>query len=281
MTGQSRETSQEEGCRPLASNEPVSDPRDAHAGESASGRADGAGEDPAAGGVPAATADALAALDAAVRKQPLNREIMRKALAYCLEERALHDVEQEIQTYPEYPHCTQNPYRLIMTLVFAGGLETIERDEKGAVVTEADKEGLTEDEVDDLVAQTSFRATETGRAYVAETAPEGRIEALYDEERALEELFGEVLSFIGEETRSYPEIEARFKGRADLERIIEGQRESMQPSVLVDKLERAGAIVFDGGWRLTEAGRGRLAQEEESASAAKAAEKKEDRQHGA
>ena len=69
------------------------------------------------------------------------------------------------------------------------------------------------------------------------------------------ETYIELLEFVDVDARSYPEIEALLSGRPVLEIIIDGNRETMQPSVFVDKLERAGALVWKDGWTLTEEGR--------------------------
>ena len=44
-------------------------------------------------------------------------------------------------------------------------------------------------------------------------------------------------------------------GSSALQTVIDGRVETMQPSVFVDKLERAGALVWKEGWTLTEEGR--------------------------
>ena len=92
-----------------------------------------------------AVEDRLAAIEDTVCRHPLNREVLYRMLAYCAEERALDDLEREAASWPEFETATQNQYRLAEHLVRAGGLDRIERDERGAIVMEQDKEGLDED----------------------------------------------------------------------------------------------------------------------------------------
>lgn len=108
----------------------------------------------------------LAAIEDTVCRHPLNREVLYRMLAYCAEERALDDLEREAASWPEFETATQNQYRLAEHLVRAGGLDRIERDERGAIVMEQDKEGLDEDAVDDLVRSVAFRTTEAGVRFV-------------------------------------------------------------------------------------------------------------------
>lgn len=108
----------------------------------------------------------LAALNRTVMRHPLNREILYKTLAFCETERPLREAEDFIAALPQFNLATQNQYYLLTSLVKAHGLELVERDEAGEPVTAVQKEGLTEDEVDDLVAAISFKTTEAGAYFV-------------------------------------------------------------------------------------------------------------------
>lgn len=203
-------------------------------------------------------AEKLAALSAAVSRHPLNREILFKTLAFCTAEQSLQSIESTIESFPEYEQCSQNPYQLALTLVKAGGLETIERDADGAVITDEYKEGLLEDEIDDLVQSLNFKTTETGMAYVERNQPRARLAELLDFDPKRSETYIELLSFIDAEPRTYGEIYEFLAGKPALETIVAGVRETMQPSVFVDKLERAGALVWNEGWNLSRDGKSYL-----------------------
>lgn len=62
------------------------------------------------------------------------------------------------------PGATRDQFALVSELVDHGGLALFELDAAGNVVTEADTEGLTENEIDDLVASFAYETTEVGRA---------------------------------------------------------------------------------------------------------------------
>lgn len=198
------------------------------------------------------------ALGAAVTRHPLNKECLYKALVFCQEEKLLRTVEEEIATYPEFASATQNQYHMVSTLVRFYGLELIERDEEGNQVFPEQKEGLTEDEVDDLVATLNYRTTDVGNEFVRLFAPHSRLIDLLDLAPERSQTYEELLAFIAEQPRSYDEVKNLLAGKPALETVIAGRRETMQPSVFVDKLERAGALVWDKGWNLTEEGEGFL-----------------------
>lgn len=151
--------------------------------------------------------------------------------------------------------ATQNQYYMLTSLVRAHGLEMIERDEDGNVVAPEQKEGLTEDEIDDLVAAFSFKTTEVGSYFVEYNRPSARLVDLMHLAPERSDTYIELLEFVDGDARTYPQIEALLSGRPVLETVIDGHRETMQPSVFVDKLERAGALVWKDGWTLTEEGR--------------------------
>ena len=143
-----------------------------------------------------AVEDRLAAIEDAVCRHPLNREVLYRMLAYCAEERALDDLEREAAPWPESETATQNQYRLAEHLVRAGGLDRIERDERGAIVMEQDKEGLDEDAVDDLVRSVAFRTTEAGVRFVEQHRPRARLVELLQLAPERADVYIELLEFV-------------------------------------------------------------------------------------
>lgn len=201
-----------------------------------------------------AVEDRLAAIEDTVCRHPLNREVLYRMLAYCAEERALDDLEREAASWPEFETATQNQYRLAEHLVRAGGLDRIERDERGAIVMEQDKEGLDEDAVDDLVRSVAFRTTEAGVRSVEQHRPRARLVELLQLAPERADVYIELLEFVRARPRAYNDIVELLRGRPVLETVVDGERRRMQPSVFVDKLERSGALVWKEGWCLTEEG---------------------------
>lgn len=197
----------------------------------------------------------LNVLGTTVMRHPLNREILYKTLAFCSTERPLREAEEYIASLPQFPLATQNQYAMLMSLVKAHGLELIERDEEGERVYPDQKVGLTEDEIDDLVASISFKNTSVGASFVSHNEPRARLTDLFDLTPERADAYVELLEFIAAEPRSYAQIDSLLRGRPVLQTVIDGRSETMQPSVFVDKLGRAGALVWKDGWVLTEEGR--------------------------
>ena len=117
----------------------------------------------------------LAELNRTVMRHPLNREILYKTLAFCAEERPLREAEDFIAALPQFERATQNQFYMLMSLVRSYGLDMIERDEDGNRVLPEQKEGLSEDEVDDLVAEISFKSTDVGDWFVDYNKPSARL----------------------------------------------------------------------------------------------------------
>ena len=196
----------------------------------------------------------VALLEHAIRQQPGHREIYLRILEYCRTPQVLADIENEIATWPEFKLATLDQYFMICTLEKYQGLLRQEMTEDGVLVTSEMKEGLTEDEVDDLVAYNRFLTTDLGRDVAERHAPAKRIRELLDLVAGRKQTYLDVLEFC-KERRSYQEIESLLKGRDVLWLGRESLQQPLQPSVFVDKLERAGAIVWDGGWNITRSGR--------------------------
>lgn len=199
----------------------------------------------------------LTILERAVVRQPLHREILYKTLAFCRDRRSLREVEEQIALFPEFRHAVQDQYHLACVLEKAGGLRRVELDGEGAEVTSERKEGLSEDEVDDLVHSTCFETTDLGDALVSRHEPRARLEELLDLVPARRATYVEVLEFCAT-PRGYDEVKALLEGRDVLLVGADDTGRPIQPSVFLDKLERAGAVVWEDGWRLTEGGRGYL-----------------------
>lgn len=199
--------------------------------------------------------EAMEVLHKTVTRHPLNRNVLYNVLDCCRQERTVQELDAEASNWPQTAQSTQNPYRLACFLEKAGGLRRIERDANGEEVTEERKEGLSADEADDLVSTVGFATTDLGRAYVERYSLAGKTAALLEAEPRNAEAFRRLLSFIGKEPRTYTQIQRVFKEEPCLEAALGDGTQRVQPSVFVDKLADAGAIVWDAdGWVLTEQG---------------------------
>ncbi|MBE6466764.1 hypothetical protein [Denitrobacterium detoxificans] len=190
-----------------------------------------------------------------IHGNPAHREIMYKTLRYCSQRRDFADVEDMITTSDEFRSAQQSPFRIITYLVDAKGLEQYAVDAEGEDVTSERCEGLTEDEVDELIASYQFVATDAGNAVAQEAAPSNRLSKLATTMPDRKKAFMDVLGFC-QESRSIQEIVNLFDA-ADLAGIKSLNTASSVPvkaSSIVEKLERAGGLVWNDGWRTTREG---------------------------
>ena len=203
-------------------------------------------------------------LGTAVVRHPLNRDVLYETLCFCRTERQLAEAERFIAELPQFRSATQNPFHMLTVLKQAGGLQSVERDEGGNVITPESLDGLSEDEIDDLIFSVGYQTTDVGVAFVEAYSPRSRLVQALSLAPERTQDYCELLEFVGEAPRTYQEITNLLAGRPTLETVIDGRRETMQPSVFVDKLERAGALVWRDGWRLSEAGADFLEEMKES-----------------
>lgn len=187
---------------------------------------------------------------------PRFREIYYAILDFCQEQRTLGAVEAMVGELAEFEHCGQNQYRLIINLEDAGALDRLELDEEGNRVTEEMKEGLTEDEVDDLVLDYAFIDTEAGRDVSAQMQPEKRMDDLMNLFPKRAKTYCQVLDFC-KQPRTFQEIDSLLRGAEVLKTGSANTITNvpLQPSVFIDQLERSGGLVWKGSWNVTEGGR--------------------------
>lgn len=204
----------------------------------------------------------VADLSRFIQFEPLVREIDYKILVFCKERRELSEIERYVATLPQFKSATRDQYSLITELVNHYGLEFFELDAQGNSVTEADKEGLDEDGIDDLVESYAYQTTEVGLAIVKEFSPRARLEGLFEISPHRREAYELVMRFLAER-HSFADIDTMLRLRGDVQLGFSPSGEPVQMSVLVDKLERAGMIEFDGGWILSDEGRAMLAEWDE------------------
>jgi hypothetical protein len=188
-----------------------------------------------------------------ISHEPLIREIDYKILEYCTTRKGLFDIEEQIATYPEFKSAPRDQYSLLMELVHHHGLEFFELDMSNNVISEEDKQGLSENEIDDLIVGFAFQTTTAGKAVVRDFNPTQRLQKLIEAKPNRQLGYVTILDFLREK-HSFADVDLLLRERDILghEFGIDGQ--VVQSSVYIDKLERAGAVFFDGGWQATEAG---------------------------
>lgn len=197
----------------------------------------------------------VAKVTEAVTRNPLQRELFYKVLSFCQESKPLREIEQMVMALPDFERTSTNAYHFIAVMENAGGLERFELDDEGDVVDDARKAGLTEDEIDDLVAEYAFMTTPAGQAVVEQHTPRARIIELLGLVPERRDTYIELMEFLAEEPRTYNEVTQLLDGRDVLWHLdSKGNPELMQPSVFLDKLHDAAAIEWHQGWQLSEEG---------------------------
>ena len=198
----------------------------------------------------------VAKVTEAVTRNPLQRELFYKVLSFCQESKPLREIEQMVMALPGFERTSANAYHFIAVMENAGGLERFELDDEGDVVDDARKAGLTEDEIDDLVAEYAFMTTPAGQAVVEQHTPRARIIELLGLVPERRDTYIELMEFLAEEPHTYNEVTQLLDGRDVLWHLdSKGNPERMQPSVFLDKLHDAAAIEWHQGWQLSEEGR--------------------------
>ena len=144
----------------------------------------------------------LAELQYAIARQPLLREILYKILQFCRVEANLETLEKEVASFPEYATCRYSAVALANILVKHYGLKLVEHSSDGSVVQEADKKGLSEDEVDDLVAFVSYVTTPEGEVLVEQHEPAFRLAQLLEVDSSYDAFYRELLEYRAATTTS-------------------------------------------------------------------------------
>ncbi len=200
-------------------------------------------------------ADRVNAVVMCIGSQNALREALYKTLVFCQQPHAFAEVEDFIAACDEfvYSHIMQTPYTMIQMLINAGGLAQTPLDGEGNAVADDRLTNLSEDEVDDLVATYRIEITKAGAETVRLLAPERRIEAQLSLRPHRRDTYFAVLDFCMQ-PRKFPEIEEFFMTTEGLSQDIVADHHKLSPDFYVDKLDKAGALVWRGAWVTTDAG---------------------------
>lgn len=228
-------------------------PRDAATDALAPKPADPASAPEADASAEATFEEAVAALAETVNRAPLHREIFLKLLTFCTTQRTLAEAEEAARACSEFPSVAQSPYRLIRTLVHAGGLYWLELDETGRPLTPQAKAGLTPDEIEDATFAYAVVTTPVGEQVAEDLAPEKRLQHLFDLVPQRLTTYLDLMDFCREQ-RTFKEIEALLRTRPAAAFASTTSNQPLQPSFFVDALERSGGLAWNDGWKITERG---------------------------
>lgn len=208
--------------------------------------------------------DLVMAISDVVCAHPRHRELYYQCLDYCQEERTLDEAEDYIESLPEYKGALQTSTALTNVLMKCGGLLYREYDAAGRLVDdtyieELTSQELTDDDIYELIDRRTLTTTEAGMAVVTLMNPQKRISRVVSLVPEREPLFRRVLDFCTE-PRSLEAINGLIGDDPLLDPSERTAHIRLRPSYFIDKLHEAGALVWEGGWKITDAGQAWLAQ---------------------
>ncbi len=188
------------------------------------------------------------ALDATlslIEENRANKSMLLDILRYCDGVAPLlRDMEAELDAEARESGATQPVPVLVDWLVRAGALEAQEIDESGAAIDEACCEGLTDDEIDDLIFDTAYRATEAGMKAIQHFDPDRATREVIEEDLQLSCAYQGLIEFLSTR-RSLGEISRYLDDAWNIGLHKDG---GIAASTLVDRLKNAGRIKWDDGW---------------------------------
>jgi len=182
-----------------------------------------------------------------------NRNVLYRILDYCREQRDADDVERFIAGLPEMRHAFQEPYVYMDLLVDAHGLEAIPLDAAGNPI-----EQLVSQEHPDIadaaeIAQYRITTTPAGVRALQLVSPEARLHAKLGEHPERYSTYLAVLDFC-KQPRSLAEVQRLFEQDASLNRETTVDAQPLSCDFYLSELERAGGLVWNGGWTATQEG---------------------------
>lgn len=184
--------------------------------------------------------------------------MLRKILKACRNrEMSLAELEAFAAEQPEFAAAKQPAYFLAEWLVGSGAMVRTSYDTEGSAIPAESLEGLSVEELDELVEDVSYRTASAGIDALDADGVRSRLESLLEENAAYLGDGGVLLEFLSA-PRTFMELDGFLRRTAQGHgELCDGR---FRPNVLVDRLEAAGGIVWNGGWTLTDEGRELLGQ---------------------
>lgn len=182
------------------------------------------------------------------------QDALYRLIAFCEQERTYDEVADEIVAYPEMRGSAFLPSTILGWLVSVEAVQVVRDGSPEDEGSEADgfPTGAGGDQLDSKQPETergeeTFVSTETGLAALRRYRSVDRFASLNDQDGRYRPVFVELLQFC-KSTQSKQAIEAKLKDNP----LTYNPR--VFPGFFLDRLERSGALRWDGGWKTTEAG---------------------------
>lgn len=200
-----------------------------------------------------------ATLDCLGRKNN-QKEILFDLLVFCKEEREEQDVESFLEQHKQFADGYHSAQKYLLFMQRTGGIEEREYDCDGVLITDAMRDelrelGAPEEEIEDLAVEWRFITTDAGNEAIERFDPASRTREMLAEQReSRHPTFRRLLQFCEDEPRSLDEITTFLASDPGLEKDPRTGVMGMQPSAYIGKLDQAGALTWEGGWKTTPGG---------------------------
>lgn len=180
-------------------------------------------------------------------------ELYYGILGYCTEVRSFEDAAAFADANLNRGKTLSGATLCIENLVKAGGLSRSVIVGADEVSYEAFIAMLEEEDVVKEDGRVMLQTTDAGRDVLKTHSPAKRLRQLLDEHAQYEGVFTAIMRYC-ESPRTLQDITVEIQRMGYSTQPAKGA-EVLYPSFVIDNLQRAGIIVWDSGWQLTEGGR--------------------------
>lgn len=199
-----------------------------------------------------------ATLDCLGRKNN-QKEILADLLNFCEQERTEQETEDFLTAHKQFADGYHSASKYLLFMQRTGAIQELEYDCDGALITDTMRDelrelGAPEDEILDLAVEWHYLTTEAGHEAARRFNPADRTRQM---------LAGQAASRLGsyrrllnycEQPRSLSEINRFMADDPGLEFDPRTGLAHMQPSAYISKLDEAGALTWENGWKTTPGG---------------------------
>lgn len=194
-----------------------------------------------------------------LRRKNNQKEILADLLVFCQIEREEQETEAFLEAHKQFADGYHSAHKYLFFMQRTGAIEEREYDSDGVLITEEMREelrsmGAPEEEVEDMAVEWRFITTDAGNEALERFNPTDRTRAMLSAQKeSRHPTFARLLEFC-ETPRSLADITTFLADDPGLEKDPRTGVMHMQPSAYIGKLDEAGALTWEGGWKTTPGG---------------------------
>lgn len=187
------------------------------------------------------------------------KEILGDLLEFCREERTEEETEAFLQGHKQFADGYHSASKYLLFMQRTGAIEELEYDCEGVLITDEMRDelrelGAPEEEITELAVEWHYRLTDAGEEALNRFNPVDRTRAMLETQAVSRHAsYARLLEFC-ETPRSLQEITTFMANDPGLERDPRTGVMHMQPSAYIGKLDQAGALTWENGWKTTAGG---------------------------